>query len=212
VAGEIEGLLNKTVQAASVLVRPLDGVAAVSVINDLPTVGTADGVLIELGDFYAGEERRLLLEFAVPACAALGLATVAQIEVRYVELPALVEHVVSLPVSVNVVPADVAAGRLPSVDVTQEKLLMQVQRSKKRSEEALRFGDVDAARTELESAAAVIAAAPASVDTAAEARWLDETLGSLGDRDEGYNLKRMRASSSRAARGYKTRYQGGEME
>ncbi len=212
VAGEIEGLLNKTVQAASVLVRPLDGVAAVSVINDLPTVGTADGVLIELGDFYAGEERRLLLEFAVPACAALGLATVAQIEVRYVELPALVEHVVSLPVSVNVVPADVAAGRLPSADVTQEKLLMQVQRSKKRSEEALRFGDVDAARTELESAAAVIAAAPASVDTAVEARWLDETLGSLGDRDEGYNLKRMRASSSRAARGYKTRYQGGEME
>lgn len=212
VAGEIEGLLNKTVQAASVLVRPLDGVAAVSVINDLPMVGTADGLLIELGDFYAAEERRLLLEFAVPACAALGLATIAQIEVRYVELPALVEHVVSLPVSVNVVPADVAAGRLPSADVTQEKLLMQVQRSKKRSEEALRFGDVDAARAELESAAAVIAAAPVSVDTAAEARWLDATLGSLGDRDEGYNLKRMRASSSRAARGYKTRYQGGEME
>jgi len=211
VAGEIDGLLSKTVQAASVLVRPLVGVATVSVLNDLPAVATADGVLIELGDFYAGEERRLLLEFAVPACAALGLATVAQIEVRYVELPALVEHVVTLPVSVNVVPADAAAGRLPSAEVTQEKLLLRVQRAKKDSEEALRYGDIAGARAQLQSAADVLASAPLSAETSAEADWVAETLGTLDDRDEGYNLKRMRSSSSRAARGYKTRHQGGEV-
>ncbi len=212
VAGEIDGLLSKTVQAASVLIRPLDGVASLSVMNDLPSVGVNDGVLVELGDFYAGEERRLLLEFAVPARAALGLATIADIEVRFVELPSLVEHVVSVPVSVNVVPADVAAGRLPSAVVSEEKLLLQVQGAKKRSEEALRYGDVDSARAELRSAADVIASAPMSADTAAEAAWVTETLGSLDERDEGYNLKRMRASSSRAARGYKTRHQGGEIE
>lgn len=211
VAGEIDGLLSKTVQAASVLVRPLIGVATVSVLNDLPSMATADGVMIEIGDFYAGEERRLLLEFAVPACAALGLATVAEIEVRYVELPSLVEHVVSLPVSVNVVPADVAAGRLPSADVTQEKLLLQVQRTKKRSEEALRRGDLAGARSQLQSAAGALACAPLSAETSAEANWVAETLGALDDRDEGYNLKRMRASSSRAGRGYKNRSQGGEV-
>jgi len=211
VAGEIDGLLSKTVQAASVLIRPLDGVASLTVMNHLPSVGVSDGVLVELGDFYAGEERRLLLEFAVPARAALGLATIADIEVRFVELPSLVEHVVSVPVSVNVVPADVAAGRLPSAAVSEEKLLLQVQDAKKRSEEALRYGDVDSARAELRSAADVIASAPVSAETAAEAAWVTETLGSLDDRDEGYNLKRMRASSSRAARGYKTRHQGGEI-
>lgn len=130
--------------------------------------------------------------------------------VRYVELPLLVEHVISLPVSVNVVPADVAADRLPSPVVSQEKLLMQVQRAKKRSEEALRYGDVAGARTELQAAAAAMACAPASAETAVEADWLDQTLQSLTERDEGYNLERMRASSSRAGRGYKTRYQGGE--
>ena len=88
---------------------------------------------------------------------------------------------------------------------------MQVQRAKKRSEEALRYGDVAGARTERQSAAAVVASAPASVETASEAAWLDETLQTLTDRDGGYNLKRMRASSSRAARGYKTRHQGGEI-
>jgi len=212
VAGEIDGLLSKAVQAASVLVRPLSGVATVSVLNDLPAIATGEGVLIELGDFYAAEERRLLLEFAVPACAALGLATVAEIEVRYVELPTLVEHVVSLPVSVNVVPADVAAGRLPSAEVSQEKLLLQVQQAKKRSEEALRYGDIAGARSQLQAAAGVLAAAPMSAETSAEARWVDATLGTLENRDEGYNLKRMRASSSRAVRGYKSRYQGGEVD
>jgi len=212
VAGEIEGLLSKTVQAASVLVRPLAGVAMVTVMNDLPAVATADGVLVELGDFYAGEERRLLLEFAVPACAALGLANVAAIEVRYVGLPSLVEHVVSLPVSVNVVPADVAAGRLPSAEVSQEKLLLQVQRAKKDSEESLRYGDIAGARSQLQSAGDALASAPMSAETSAEARWFAGTLGTLEDRDEGYNLKRMRASSSRAGRGYKSRYQGGEVE
>jgi len=212
IAGEIDGLLSKAVQAASVLVRPLSGVATVSVLNDLPAIATGEGVLIELGDFYAAEERRLLLEFAVPACAALGLATVAEIEVRYVELPTLVEHVVSLPVSVNVVPADVAAGRLPSAEVSQEKLLLQVQQAKKRSEEALRYGDIAGARSQLQAAAGVLAAAPMSAETSAEARWFAGTLGTLEDRDESYNLKRMRASSSRAGRGYKSRYQGGEVE
>jgi len=212
VAGGIDGLLSKTVQAASVLVRPLAGVAMVTVMNDLPAVATADGVLVELGDFYAGEERRLLLEFAVPACAALGLATVAEIEVRHVGLPSLVEHVVSLPVSVNVVPADVAAGRLPSAEVSQEKLLLQVQRAKKDSEESLRYGDIAGARSQLQSAGDALASAPMSAETSAEARWFAGTLGTLEDRDESYNLKRMRASSSRAGRGYKSRYQGGEVE
>lgn len=210
VAGEIDGLLSKTVQAASLTARPLDGVLSVTLRNDLPATATAGGIVIELGDFYAGEQRNLVLEFAVPACAALGVATVAELELRYVQLPELVEHVVTVPIGVNVVPGDVAAGRVADAQVTEEKLLLTVQQAKRRSEEALRRGDIEAARDELVSGSDLLECAPQTVSVATESDWFADTMQTLDARDEGYNLKRMRASSTRAARGYKSRWQGGE--
>jgi Ca-activated chloride channel family protein len=50
------------------------------------------------------------MRFKVPAMAALGVAQVATLELRYVELPALREQLVTIPVSVNVVPGDEASG------------------------------------------------------------------------------------------------------
>lgn len=167
--------------------------------------------MIELGDFYAGEQRSLVLEFTVPACAALGLATVANLELRYVQLPELVEHAVTVPIGVNVVPGDVAAGRVPAAKVTEEKLLLTVQQAKRRSEAALRRGDDEAARDALAIGSELLSCAPRTDDVATELDWFSDTMQSLSDRDEGYNLKRMRASSTRAARGYKTRRQGGEI-
>ena len=51
--------------------------------------------------------------------AALGLAEVARLELRYVELPQLLEHVVTLPISVNVVPGDQAAARALVADLAR---------------------------------------------------------------------------------------------
>ncbi len=211
VAAEIDGLLAKTVQAASLLIRPLDGVAAITLLNDLPATAVADGVLVELGDFYGGDERRLVLEIAVPSKAALGLAKVAELEVRYVELPNLREHVVTLPISVNVVPADVAAGRVPDPEVRRERLIVDTQKAKKESERLLRDGDVGAARNTLTAASAHLAAAPPSAEVFEEQSWIGETLTAMGSREDDYTLKRIRASRLTRDRGYRNRRQGGEV-
>ena len=68
------GLLSKTVQAARLLVRPTAPVEAVTVWNDLPRRAVDGGVMIELGDLWSGEQRKLVLTFDVPARPALGLA------------------------------------------------------------------------------------------------------------------------------------------
>ena len=66
--------------------------------NDLPVQQIGSGrLMIELGDLFGAEQRKVLLKLRVPGMAALGLAKIATLELAYVELPALIEHVVSLP-------------------------------------------------------------------------------------------------------------------
>jgi Ca-activated chloride channel family protein len=164
VAGEVEGLLSKTVQAASLLIRPDAPVESVTVWNDLPSQPVDGGIMVEAGDLWAGEERTLLLTFAVPAKPALGLARIAELELRYVALPALEEQTVTIPVHVNVVPGDQAAGRIPDPKVRTELVYQQVQDAKRRASDALRDGDSGAAAQAWDAAAALIpAAAPAEL-------------------------------------------------
>lgn len=157
VAAQVDGLLSRTVQAASLLVRPTGDVAGVTVFNDLPAVAVGGGVMVELGDLWAGERRRVLLTLDVPALPGLGLAQVASVEVRYVALPALVEEAVTLPISVNVVPGDQAAGRIPDVEVHRERLFQAAQAAKRRATDALARGDDAGAASMLRAAAAPLA-------------------------------------------------------
>ena len=170
VAGEVEGLLSKTVQAASLLIRPRGEVAGVTVWNDLPAHVVDGALMADLGDLWSGEQRRLLLTFTVPAMAALGLAEIATLELRYVALPGLVEETVTLPLYVNVVPGDEAAGRVRDPEVHTEVLFQQAQDAKRRAADALARGDHDAARHLYERAGAAIAAAPPAMRS-------DELLG-----------------------------------
>ena len=88
IAGEVDGLLNKVVQALSLTVKFEPAVEFLRLYNDLPAQQIGDGqVMIELGDLYAEEARKVLLKLKVPAMAALGLARVATLELAYVELP-----------------------------------------------------------------------------------------------------------------------------
>src|SRR4051794_39752888 len=98
VAGEVDGLLSKTVQAASLTVRPTSEVHAVTLWNDLASHTIEGGVVAELGDLWAAEERKVLLTLAIPAIPALGLAQVATLELTYVALPDLAEQTITLPV------------------------------------------------------------------------------------------------------------------
>ncbi|HEU0240192.1 MAG TPA: VWA domain-containing protein [Micromonosporaceae bacterium] len=157
IAGEIEGLLSQTAQAASMLIRLSKHVSRVAVINELPTTATADGVVAELGSFYAGETRKVLLTFTVPALAALGLTEVATLDLTYVELPSLKQHIVTMPLHVNVVPGDVAAGRIPDVTVRTEVVYQRAQQAKRRASRHLSVGDTAAAMIDLRLAQDLIA-------------------------------------------------------
>ncbi|MCB0914641.1 MAG: VWA domain-containing protein [Actinobacteria bacterium] len=228
VAAEVDGLLGKTVQAASLLIAPTAEVSTIGVLNDLPATATADGVIIELGDFYGSEQRRVVVNLGVPAMAALGLAQVAEVTLTFVALPDLAEHTVTVPIAVNVVPGDVAAGRIAAPEVTQEKLLLAVQRSKREAEQALRRGDRDAARRALSDARSSLSEADlgASEALATETRWIDRTIGFMDDEvdlagsplagapptsDSDYLSHRLAADRTQKSRGYRTRTQGGEV-
>jgi Ca-activated chloride channel family protein len=160
IASEAGELLSKSIQAASLLIGMEPAVALVKIYNDLPSAQVGGGqIMVELGDFYSNERRKLLLKFAVPAMASLGLAQVATLELRYVELPRLVEQVVTLPVQVNVVPGDQAAGRVPDTTVRTEVLFQEAQQAKKQASEALERGDRRAAMDMLTGAECCLMAA-----------------------------------------------------
>jgi Ca-activated chloride channel family protein len=203
IGGEVEGLLAQTAQAASVLIRPARPVKAVRVVNDLSVTATDQGILAELGSFYADETRKLILSFDVPAMAALGLAQIATLEFSYVELPSLTQHMIMVPLHVNVVPGDQAAGRVPDPTVRSELVYQRVQQAKRRASNHLSVGDAGAALAELHEAEQAVRQAlsaeppPAiAADLVEEARALAYLLN---ESERGSIARAAKFSSSDAA-------------
>lgn len=195
VAGQVEGLLETSVVAAALVVTGVgDRLAGIQVANDLPVTRIGDEVHVALGSMVSGEERRVLLRLAVPELGDLGLAQVAAIELRYTELPALVEHTVTLPVTVNVVPADVAAGRVPAPVVVAERLLQDAQSAKLRASRALRVGDVEGAEEIVGSARSALVAGATTLppDARADVEGEIDELNRLADqvRESGFDTRR----------------------
>lgn len=203
VAGEVEGLLTKTVQAASLTIRPDSAVDTVTVWNDLPAAPIDGGVMVELGDVWAGEHRKLVLTFAVPAKPALGLARIAELELRYVAIPELAEQTVTIPVHVNVVPGDQAAGRIPDAKVRTELVYQQVQDAKRKAADALRDGDHDAAQMEYGLAHgqldAAMLACP-SPELADELEIITNLSDRVADGDAAWSAKFSRMDQARKSR------------
>lgn len=208
IGAEVEGLLLQSVSAASLLVRMAPDVAAVKVVNDLPVNGVDGGILVELGGFLAGETRRVLLTFAVPGMPALGLAQIASLEVRYVRLPELVEETVTVPVSVNVVPGDAAAGRVPNAVVRTELAYQQAQRAKREASQRLQAGDVDSALSMMRTAHDGLqqAATSAPAELVAELRDEAVTISALmAEAEHGLASRASKAMSSDASDKSRTR-------
>ena len=152
ITAEVDGLLEQSVTAASLLVRPSSDVTGVRVVNDLPTHAVDDGVLVELGAFVSGEARKVVLTFDVPAMSALGPSRVATVELRYVALPGLVQETVTLPVMVNVVPGSEAAERIADPVVRTELVYQRTQAAKRAASRRLLDGDAAGAADALRSA------------------------------------------------------------
>ena len=210
IAEEVDGLLSKAVQALSLTVGVEPAVRLVRLYNDLPVAQIDSGrVMVELGDLYAEESRKVLLRMSVPAAAALGIARIATLELRYVELPGLLEHVVTIPVHINVVPGDEAAGRVAHPVVRTEALFQEAQAVKRQASDAFERGELDSGMALIAETSArladSLAAAPeqlradirAEID---EVRRLEEYGRRTGVAGSAYLSKLSRESYHRGSR------------
>ncbi|MFT4187998.1 MAG: VWA domain-containing protein [Aeromicrobium sp.] len=210
IAGEATGLLDKVVQAISLTITVEPSVEFARLYNDLPTTRTDDGrIMVELGDLYAREGRKVLLKFAVPAMKTLGLSRIATFELAYVELPALVEQVASLPIMVNVVPGAEAAGRVPHPTVHSEVLFQEAQDVKRQASEAYERGEFECGQrligeTRTRLAASLVAAPdalkPEISAELAEVERLEEHGRAAGRRGASRMSKMSRESYHRGSR------------
>lgn len=194
IATEAGELLAKSVQTASLLITMEPSVALLKLYNDLPSTQLGDGkVMVEIGDFYSSERRKLFVRLAVPAMAGLGLAQIASLELRYVELPGLVEQVVTLPVQVNVVPGDEVVGRVADPTVRTEVLFQEAQQAKKRASEALERGDRTEATTLLTGAEELLGFAIQTAPPEMQVDIAKESfnLGSMKDRASWDDVSRL---------------------
>ena len=109
-------------------------------------------------------------------------AGIATLTLRYVAVPALVEEVIELPVQVNVVPGDAAAGRVPDPVVRSELLYQRAQAAKRQASRLLQAGDVPAALRVLTDARVAVdrAVVAAPGELAADLREESAQLQALG--------------------------------
>jgi Ca-activated chloride channel family protein len=219
IAQEVDGLLDKVVQAATLTVAFEPTVQMLRLYNDLPAQQIADGaVMIELGDLYSAETRKLLMRLRVPAMAALGLAQAATLTLEYVELPGLVEQSVSLPITVNVVPGDEVGDRIPHPSVHSEVLFQEAQESKRMASQAFEAGDVDGGEIFLACAHSLIGSAldVAPPDLAQGMRDESDEIGALRSlarvEDAGFLSKSTRDSYHHQNRKRGRRRTGGDQD
>ena len=167
--------------------------------NDLPATGIEGGFMVELGDFHAGETRRVLLEIDVPAIAELGLAQglrpgAALGRHRVDEEPARDDPGLGQRRSRATRPR----AEREDPEVTTELAFQRAQRTKREATDALRDGRLEQAKAQFREASATLqdAAAAAPADAAPELVEEADVLDDLADRadlDARVARKRARA-------------------
>ncbi len=158
---ELEGLLALVAQNIEIDVEPSSAVVVAQQWTDHPQEVLDGCVRFRLGDAYAGEEKALLLQFAVPGMGRLGPRTVVRLTVRYAEIAgsALLSKKVTEEVRVNVTRSGEEADA-PRVEVLRELALQLAARARRQAVRLADGGDPDGARKTLEEAAKDLASLP----------------------------------------------------
>jgi Ca-activated chloride channel family protein len=220
IAAEVNDLLDKSVVNAVLRVTPTHaaaGVPQIEVIQRLPYWMDGDSYVLQLGDLYSGENRRFVVDIQVPEIASLGLCKIADITIEYLDLAQRQEISVTMPVNVNVVPGDVAAGRISDPIVRAERLILEAQTAKSLAVEELRSGKTKEASGRLKGVASSLrrhaSLIPATDEKSAEslaiikaeADEIDALAQTAEFEDISYSSKRMTESYSRGTRSRKPR-------
>lgn len=200
---EFEGLATVVSQNVSVEITPISDVKFVGVLHEFPTVSVPGGIQVQLGDFFGGETRRVIFEFAVPDVAELGEKHIADVVLRYTSVGDAVEmHQVTIPIHVNVVTAAEADAEDGDRDVVDEVLILKAAEDRKRASGLADAGSYDEAAGILESTSESLQLAMANSSRADELRSELQELGYVSERmRQGeydlYDKKRMLYESRR---------------
>jgi Ca-activated chloride channel family protein len=215
IAAEVDDLLDKTIVNCVMRFRPAavaQGQPKIELLQRLPYFKDGDDYVVQLGDLYASENRRFIILVDIPGIAALGLCKIADVTIEYTDLAERVEISVTMPVNVNVVPGDQAAGRIEDPIVKAERMILQAQSEKALATQEILQGNSKTASHRLKGTAADLRR------HASEIRVIDERsaeslaiileeaveMETLANTAENQNLeyssKRMRESYSRKTR------------
>lgn len=138
-ADEFDDLVAVAAQNVSIELRPGPEVQLLAVLNDYPSIAVDGGVQVMLGDAFAGQRLRVVLRLHIPDLASLGVQEVAEVVLRYVTVDdAVVSHQQTIPVTVNAVSAEEAAGAPADPEVSDEVVVLLAARA---TDEARRLAD-----------------------------------------------------------------------
>jgi Ca-activated chloride channel family protein len=222
IAAEVDDLLDKTIVNAVLRLTPTDAMKStptIEVLQRLPYWKDGETYVVQLGDLYSGENRRFVMKLEVPGIASLGLCKIADITIEYLDLAARQEISVTMPVNVNVVPGDVAAGRIPDPIVRAERLILEAQTAKSLAVEELRDGKIKEASSRLRGTAATLRREASLIPVTdersaesmsiiqAEAAEIETLANNAEEQDIFYSSKRMTESYSRKTRSRNVRNQ-----
>lgn len=178
---ELEGLLSIAAQNVRVTVRPGDDAEFVQVAHHYPSHSDGDVLTVEVGDLYAREHRRLMLDFLLGPGSREGEAVdVARVTV---EAHVLTEgggvelRTVTLPITVS--PEE---GGKVHPEVRKEVLLLDAARARERAVEARQRGDYAGGADLLREARVRLEALP-------EDAALEEERADLAALEEAYRLQ-----------------------
>ena len=215
IAAEVDDLLDKTIVNAVLRLTPTAAMTtapAIEILQRLPYWKDGETYVLQLGDLFSGENRRFVIDIEVPGIAALGLCKIADLTIEYLNLADRQEISVTLPVNVNVVPGDVAAGRVADPIVRAERLILDAQNSKALATDELLTGNIKEAATRLKGTAANLRRQASLIPVTdersaesleiikAEADEIDALAKTAEENDVIYASKRMTESYSRRTR------------
>jgi Ca-activated chloride channel homolog len=189
---ELQGLLTLSAQNVTVEIRPSGAGAFTRVHHGYPSTSTADSVMLQVGDLYAREPKRVLMEFAVPPGSEA--TEVAEVVVRADVLTAgggIERQEVRLTLRTDLDPA----GRRDP-EIHREALLLDAARSREEARELEARGDLRGAEKRLrDSSDRLRKELPEDADAREESADLQAmaercAAGPLSDRDRKYNQQR----------------------
>ena len=220
IAAEVDDLLDKVIVNCALRFRPNEmakGQPKIELLQRLPYWMDGQDYVVQLGDLYAGENRRFIILVDVPGIADLGLCKIAEVTIEYTDLAARNEVSVTMPVNVNVVPGDQAAGRIEDPIVKAERMILQAQSEKAIATEEILQGNQKSATKRLKGTAANLRSHASEIRVTdersaeslaiilEEAAEMDALAQTAEHEDLAYSSKRMRESYSRMTRSKKIR-------